>query len=198
MSRTPVNLRDAVIGDIPDLVALWAPVMRRADAEALAEDLAIALADCAADPGQRIVVAELDGRFAGAAHLRATTISPINLEPVVHVVAPHAVPDLRRHGVGTALLEAAAAFAEEHGVTHVAAGAVAGSREGNRFLARLGLAQFATVRVAPLHVLRSRLASRRRATVSARPSASARPVGRPVAQVVEARRSQRHRSRQAT
>lgn len=190
-----MNIRDAVVGDIPDLVALWAPVMRRADPEALAEDLATALADCAADPGQRMIVAELDGRFAGAAHLRATTISAINLEPVVHVVAPHAVPELRRHGVGTALLETAAAFAEQHGLTYVAAGAVAGSREGNRFLSRLGLAPFATVRVAPLHVLRFRLAVRR---PGPRPAVSARSVGRPVAQVVEARRSQRRRARQAS
>ena len=51
---------------------------------------------------ERIVVAEVDGQVVGAVHLRATTLTPINLEPVVQAISPHVLPDFRRHGVGSA------------------------------------------------------------------------------------------------
>ena len=66
-----------------------------------------------------MVVAEVDGQVVGAVHLKATTYSPINLEPVVQVVSPHVLPEFRRHGIGSALLQAAVDFAEEVGIGHV-------------------------------------------------------------------------------
>ena len=50
---------------------------------------------------------------------RPTTFSPINLEPVVQVVSPHVLPEFRRHGIGSALMQAAVEFAEELGIAHV-------------------------------------------------------------------------------
>ena len=64
-------------------------------------------------------------------------------------------PSQRRRGVGRALLAAAVHLADELGVEHVLATAAAGSREGNRYLARLGFAPLVMHRVAPTSVLRA-------------------------------------------
>jgi GNAT superfamily N-acetyltransferase len=116
-------------------------------------------------------------------HLRAATLSPLNLEPVVQTISPHVFPEYRRHGVGRALMEASVAFAEELGIAHVATAVVAGSRDANRYMARLTLGPYALLRVAPVNTVRARLASRR--------PALARPAARPLTRVLEARRSQR-------
>ncbi len=184
MSRTSVVVRDAVLADVPALVELWEPVLRRGDDAQQQRDVAKVLADVAVDPARRVIVAECDGQVAGAAHLLVTTVSSLNLEPIVQVLSPHVHPDHRRRGVGTALLEAATVFAEERGVPLMASAAFAGSRDANRFLARLGLAPQALLRAAPVHVVRHHLAMRR--------VASTRPVGsRPLTQVLAARRSLR-------
>jgi D-aminopeptidase len=54
-------------------------------------------------------------------------------------------------------MEAAVSFAEERGVGHVVTGAQSGSRDGNRFLARLAMGQHAVLRVAPTHAVRAKL-----------------------------------------
>jgi GNAT superfamily N-acetyltransferase len=63
----------------------------------------------------------------------------------------------RRKGVGRALVAAAVAFAERHGVEHVMVGVEPTSREGNRFLARLGFVPVHVRRVASVQVLRRQL-----------------------------------------
>jgi GNAT superfamily N-acetyltransferase len=63
----------------------------------------------------------------------------------------------RRQGVGRSLIAAAVAFAEQHGVEHVMVGASPTSREGNRFLARLGFMPVLVRRVATVQVLRRHL-----------------------------------------
>ncbi|MGN0063164.1 MAG: GNAT family N-acetyltransferase, partial [Nocardioides sp.] len=67
----------------------------------------------------------------------------------------------RRHGAGTALMEAAVAFAEEVGVLHVGTPVIAASRESNRFLARLSFSPAAVLRVSPTTTVRSRLTALR-------------------------------------
>ena len=61
----------------------------------------------------------------------------------MQAISPHVFPEFRRHGVGRALMEAAVAFAEELGIAHVATAVVAGSRDANRFMARLALGPYA-------------------------------------------------------
>ena len=56
------------------------------------------------------------------------------------------IEEFRRHGVGRALMEATVSWAEETDASHVVAAASATSRDANRFMARLGLAQMAVVR----------------------------------------------------
>lgn len=183
MTRSQVTLRSATPEDAALLAELWVDVIRRAGPEEQAEDVAAVIAAVAVSSDQRIVVAEYDGQVAGAVHLQATTMSALNLEPVVRALSPHVLPRFRRHGIGTALMDAAVAWAEELGVGHVATAAVAGSRDANRFMARIALGPYAVLRVATTHAVRSRLTAHRRPATAG--------GGRQLTQVLAARRSMR-------
>lgn len=139
MSRSLVHLREAQPGDAARLAALWADVLRRGDADDQHADMTRIIGLAGADPDQSIVVAEYDGAVAGAVHLRLKTVTPLNLDLSVQVMSPTVLPDYRRHGVGRALMEAAVSWAEERGAGFVATAAPTGSRDANRFLARLAL-----------------------------------------------------------
>ena len=161
MSRSLVFVREAVAADAVLLADLWADLLRRGDDHDHLADMARVISAATEDPDQRLVVAEYDGRLAGAVHLRLTTITPLNLDPSVQVMSPNVFPEFRRHGVGRALMDAAVAWAEECGAGHVATAAPSGSRDGNRFMARLALAPVATLRLAPTTVVRAKLMAQR-------------------------------------
>lgn len=161
MSRSLVFVREAVAADAPRLVELWADLLRRGDDHDHLADMTQVVETASSDPDQRLVVAEYDGRLAGAVHLRLTTISPFNLDASVQVMSPNVFPEFRRHGVGRALMDAAVGWAEERGAGHVATAAPTGSRDGNRFLARLALAPVATLRLAPTTAVRAKLMAQR-------------------------------------
>ena len=161
MSRSLVFVREAVAADAVLLADLWADVLRRGDEPDRLADMAHVVATAADDPDQRLVVAEYGGRLAGAVHLRLTTITPLNLEPSVQVMSPNVFPEFRRLGVGRALMDAAVSWAEERGAGHLATAAPSGSRNGNRFMARLALAPVATLRLAPTTVVRAKLTAQR-------------------------------------
>ena len=180
--RSLVTVRDAVPEDAELLAELWSSVLRRADHAERAEDLRQVISGLSTD--ERIVVGEYDGCLAGAVHLSVTTLTPINLEPVVQTISPHVFPHFRRHGVGRALMEAAVAFAEERGIAHVSSAAASGSRDANRFMARLALGPHATFRVAPTQAIKARLTAQR-------PVAPTSHSTRHLTQVLAARRSLR-------
>jgi GNAT superfamily N-acetyltransferase len=71
----------------------------------------------------------------------------------------------RRRGAGKALVGAAAAYADERGLDQVVVSVNPGSREANRFFARLGFAPVVVRRVASVAMIRRRLG-----TASARPA----------------------------
>jgi GNAT superfamily N-acetyltransferase len=185
VTRSPVTLREAKVDDALFLVELWHESLRRADRQDLVADLEIVIKSAAASPEQRLVVAECDGAPVGAVFLRATTMSPINLEPVVQTLSPHVLPSARRKGVGRALMEEAVTFADELGVGHVMTAASSTSRDGNRFLARVGFGAHATLRVAATPMLRGKLTARM--TAGQRAVANRGHLG----QVLAARRSVR-------
>lgn len=177
MTRLSVTVRDAELDDASLLASLWSDVLRKVDRAEQAADLELVIKAAAASPEQRFVVAERDGRLAGAVFMRLTTLSPLNLEPCVQSVQPRVFDEFRRQGVGRALMDATATFAEEYGVLHMNTVVPATSRDTQRFAARLGLAAAATYRVAPVGLVRSRLTP---------------PTGSgAVPRVVAARRSQR-------
>ncbi|HET9842399.1 MAG TPA: GNAT family N-acetyltransferase [Nocardioides sp.] len=178
MSRSLVSLRDATLADAEGLAELWQPFLRRGADDQL-HDLATTIEQLDDRPGERLVVAEYDGVFAGAVFLRAATYSPVNPEPVLQVHNAAVVPAFRRRGIGKALVESAVTWAEELGIGHVGTAASSGSREANRFMARLALGPQAVLRIAPTPAVRARLTARH-------------PGARQVTQVLAVRRSLRH------
>lgn len=184
MSRSLVNLRAAEVSDAPFLVELWATSMRRVDVQDQVADMEQVVKAAAGSAEQRVVIADYDGRPAGAVLLRITTVTPLNLEPVVQVLSPTVAAPYRRHGVGRTLMECAAAFAEEAGIAQMSTAVTAGSRDGNRFMARLSLSPLATYRVAPTAAVRARLAAQR-------PAIAATDGGQKLTRVLAARRSMR-------
>lgn len=181
--RTQLMVRPAKDCDVDVLATLWADVLRRADHVQQVDDVRQVVDRAAAASDERIVVVEVDGAVAGAVHLRFTTVSPINLEPVVQAISPHVFPEYRRHGVGTALMEAAVCFAEDVGAGHVCTAVSPAARDSQRFMARLALGPAATLRAAPTSVVRARLQARRPAV--------GRSTPRHVPRVLAARRSMR-------
>ena len=182
--RSPVLLRGAHDSDAPALVDLWSDVLRRGDRPQQVAEVGHVIDRASAMPEERVVVAEVEGRVVGAVHLRTTTFSPINLEPVVQVISPHVLPAYRRHGIGSALIRAAVDFAEEIGIAHVGVAVSAGARDSNRFMARLSLGPVATLRVAPTATVKNRLLASQRPML-------ARGGARQLTHVLAARRSAR-------
>jgi GNAT superfamily N-acetyltransferase len=182
MSRSLVTMREARPADVGALAELWQPYLRRGSEDPL-EDLASVIEHLDHQPGHRLVVAEYDGEFAGAVYLKTAPYSPVNPDPVLQVHNPAVVAQHRRHGVGKALMECAVTWAEELGIGHVATATSSGSREANRFMARIALAPQAVLRVAPTPVVRARLVPRHPGT--------RHPGTRPMSQVLAVRRSLR-------
>ncbi|KRB75915.1 hypothetical protein ASE01_12740 [Nocardioides sp. Root190] len=156
-----MTTRVATRDDAPALAEIWNEAVRRADRSEQVADLELVVKGAAASPEQRVVVVEYDGQLAGAVYLRITTLSPLNLEPCVQSIHPRVLDKYTGHGIGHALMEAATSFAEENGILHVVTAVPHGSREANRFMARLGLAPVVLYRVAPTAVLRNRVSPQR-------------------------------------
>ena len=191
MSRSAVSVRNVRVEDAPELRSLWAEFSRRPNrGDEGVEEVAQAIRQALAADDTRIVVAEVAGEFAGAVHLSIRPIGPMTAERAVHASHLRVVPELRRRGVGRVLVESALAWAEENGLGHVAATSVMNSRNGNRFLARLGLAPAAVMRVATTAQLRAKLPVER--TASVRPTIVRTGAGnKHIGQVLAARRSAR-------
>ena len=159
MSRSALEIRDARPEDVSDLLRLWAPE-RRATEEAAprpVDDATRALVQIAADPDERMLVGLAEGQVVAAVHLRRAPLSPLQTETAVHTSYLQVHPEHRRRGYARALLDAAVAWAEEKDVTHITAITNSSSRDTNRFLARLGRATGATLRIASTSTVRRKL-----------------------------------------
>ncbi|WP_322921824.1 GNAT family N-acetyltransferase [Nocardioides renjunii] len=186
MSRTPVTVRKAEPYDVATLRELWSDILRKGARDDQLADVARIVETASERADQCVAVAEVDGEVAGAVYLEATTFTPLNLEPAVLAVSPHVFPQFRRKGVGSALMEVACRFAEQHGIQHVQTAAASEARDANRFMARLSFAPQATLRAAATSSVRSRLPQARQAT----PAASSRQR---IDRVLAARRTRRER-----
>lgn len=161
MLRTPVHIRDAAPDDADALVDVWGGVAVRAgerdSTPASRQEAVASIGRSAADPDQRLLVALVDDRVAGAAHLSRAPLSPVHSESAVHVLHLQVIEEFRRHGVGRGLMEATVSWAEQTDTPHVIAATTAASRDANRFMARLGLGQVAVLRGASVTALRAKL-----------------------------------------
>lgn len=162
MSRSPVHVRDAVPGDARALIEVWGELRRPGSdrggsSRGVETAAASSIARIGANPGERLVVGVIDDQVVGAAHLVRAPMSPIHPEAAIHLSHLHVLGSRRRQGVGKALLEAAVTWGEENDTSHLLAAASVSSRDANRFMARLGLAQIATVRGATIPALRAKL-----------------------------------------
>jgi ribosomal protein S18 acetylase RimI-like enzyme len=112
------------------------------------------------DPERHLVVAVADDD--APLGMALFTVGPANAlldTPAVHVSHAVVADRHKRRGAGKALVAAAASFAEERGLDQVVVSVHPGSREANRFFARLGFAPLAVRRAAPTAVIRRRLQS---------------------------------------
>lgn len=182
MSRTQVVLRPAQVADAPFLVGLWREDCRRVDHQEQVADIEVLIKTAEESAEQRLVIAEYAGEPAGAVLLRLDTVTPMNPEPCLQVFSPHVTQSMRRKGVGRSLIEAAVTFAEELNCGQVATAVDTGSRDANRFMARLGLGPRATLRMAPTATVQSKV----NMTTPGRA-----PAGRQLGQILAARRSMR-------
>ncbi|HET7682334.1 MAG TPA: GNAT family N-acetyltransferase [Marmoricola sp.] len=158
MSRSALSIRDARPEDLEAVLELWGRAGsggQSATPRPMAE-ARTALAEVAADPDERLIVGLHEGTVVAAMHLRRGPISPIHLESAVHTSYLLVDPEYRKHGFAHALLESAVSWAEEKDIEHVTA-ITSGNRDTNRFFARLGLGDIATVRACSTSVLRHKL-----------------------------------------
>ncbi|MCZ4498246.1 MAG: GCN5-related N-acetyltransferase [Marmoricola sp.] len=181
MLRSSLEIRDAVPEDAEALLGLWADAGSRASEQGPTprpiEEAVAALAQIAADPDERIAVGFHDGTLVAALHMRRGPLSPLHTEMGVNTSYLLVKPEYRKHGFARVLLEVAVSWAEDKDAAHVTAITASNSRDTNRFLARLGLATVATVRVANTGVLRRKLTPE-----ALRPHDARRNLGRILAQ----------------
>lgn len=169
MARTALCVRPATIEDLPELLAfgeelrdqLLMPVdgtRSRGVSPAARAGLEQRYRDALADPLRHLMVVTGADEALGMALF---TVAPANALldlPAVHVSHAVVADRHKRRGAGKALVAAAVAFAEERNLEQVVVSVHPGSRDANRFFARLGFAPLAVRRVAPVSLVRWRLA----------------------------------------
>lgn len=199
MTRANVRVRPATADDVPAIAAMMQTVDLSSGAfsgkplgDPSAEHIEARLREIMRQSDRVVLIAAEDnGTVSGMLAGRHDDIGAIDLTPVLHITHLMVAPTHRRKGLGRALLAAAVHVADESGTEHVLATAAAGSREGNRYLARIGFAPLVVHRIAPTNVLRrtlgmtdvaSRMALLRRArlTRAQRAGFAPRPASRGV------------------
>jgi ribosomal protein S18 acetylase RimI-like enzyme len=171
MSWTSVRVRPATADDLPLLLEFGEELREqlgpaldgkrvRSSAKAGRAALETRYREALADADRHLVLAVADDD--AALGMALFTVAPANAlldTPAVHVSHAVVAAKHKRRGAGKALVAAAATFAEERGIEQVVVSVNPGSRDANRFFARLGFAPVAVRRVAPTAVVRRRLHS---------------------------------------
>ena len=163
MSRPVVSTRPAVVDDLETLQALWDELRQvggraeRAMNPSTPVDIRGPLQPLLGDPKCRVVLATVDGLPVGMAVLKIAFPDPLSDASVVNVVHLVVSRASRHRGIGHALLAAAADFAAEQHIDHVAVSVYPSLRDASRFYARLGFAPVAVRRIAPVAALRRQL-----------------------------------------
>jgi GNAT superfamily N-acetyltransferase len=165
VSRVNVRVRPAIEDDIPALATFVRSLdtstgqtsgkpLSELGEDHLGQRFGAVIAD---DERVLLVAAEESGSIVGFLSARRDEIGAFDLTPVLHIAHLLVAPGHRRRGIGRTLIAAAVNLAEDHGVEHMLATVPAGSREGNRYLARIGFAPLVVHRVAATSALRRSL-----------------------------------------
>jgi len=197
VSRVCVRVRPAEMADVPGLVELTRSVDLSAGtfsgkplADPAADHLAVRYREILEEGQRRLLVAvDESSEIVGLLVAKTDEIGAIDVTYVLHVTHLLVNPKHRRRGIGRALLAAAVHLADELGLDRVLGTAASGSREANRYLARLGFAPLVVHRIASTSTLRralgmveapERLAVLRRARLARtqRSAVAARVIGR--------------------
>jgi ribosomal protein S18 acetylase RimI-like enzyme len=171
MARSALHVRPATVADVPALLA-FGEELRDAllpsgpDAVGRPRTPAAARAaleqryrEALADPDRHLVVVVNEAQDPlGMALLTVASANALLDLPAVHMSHAVVADRHKRRGAGKALVAAAAAYAEERSLEQIVVSVHPGSRDANRFFARLGFAPLAVRRVAPVGVVRRHLA----------------------------------------
>ena len=175
MRRSDPLTRPAGESDLPAMVAL-AEELREAllpsvegsarpgsvsARTALEQRLREALDD---DDRHLVLVVGADGEALGMALFTVSAANALLDAPALHMSHAVVADRHKRRGAGKALVAAAAAHAEQRGLDQLVVSVRPGSRDANRFFARLGFAPLAVRRTAPVSSVRRRLAQAERGT----------------------------------
>lgn len=168
MSWSPVRVRPVTAADLASVLALGGELRERlVAAEAVGRGRAAAghavearYVDAIADPDRHLVfaVAGDPEQVLGMAMFTVTPSSVLLDTQAVQVTHTVVADKHRKRGAGRALVAAAAAFAEERGIEQLVVSVNPNARDAARFFARLGFAPLAVRRVAPVSVVKRRLA----------------------------------------
>lgn len=160
MSRVNVRVRPATNDDIPALIDLVHSVDTSSGLfsgkplqDQTTEHLTERFGEILHSDRVLLIAADESGAVVGMLAARNDAVGAIDLTPVLHVTHLMVDPGHRRRGIGRALLAAAVRLADDEGIEHLLATAAAGSREGNRYLARIGFAPLVVHRIAPTSAL---------------------------------------------
>jgi GNAT superfamily N-acetyltransferase len=192
MARTALHVRPATDRDLPALLSFGAELreqllpaaergMRLRGSSATARGLLEPrYLEALADPERHlVVVVDEDDEPLGMALFCVAPANALLDLPAVHMSHSMVADRHKRRGAGKALVAAAAAFAEERGLEQLVVSVSPGSRDANRFFARLGFAPLAVRRVAVVSVVRRRLASPEARTLDSLGQRRHRRGGRP-------------------
>ena len=171
MARGALRVRPADVSDLPALLAfgveLRDQLLPSTDAGLRVRGMpAVARAtleqryrEALEDPDRYLVVVVGDDEEPlGMALFTVASANALLDLPAAHMSHAVVADRHKRRGAGKALVAAAAAFADLHGLEQIVVSVHPGSRDANRFFARLGFAPLAVRRVAPVAMVRRRLA----------------------------------------
>ena len=165
MPRGHIRVRPAELADVPELVRLVeatdeplsAPGARQIQAETVAHLPDRFAAILASDDKCVLVAVDELGNIVGMVLVSEGGVGAVTAVPAVHISNLLVARKYRRRGIGRALLAATVHLADQRGVEHIVASVVAGSRDANRYLARLGFAPLVVRRLATTTTLRRSL-----------------------------------------
>ncbi|WP_345713697.1 GNAT family N-acetyltransferase, partial [Kineococcus glutinatus] len=158
MARPPVEVRLATTADVDALVELYAQARYdQAQLRLPAEQVRSRLEQALREGTVRVLLALVGTRPAGYALLSQRPLLPLTPASTPCLEHLHVVSELRRRGVGRALMRRALAMAQEDGAEELSCTVLPHDREYTRYMARLGFAPVVVRRAVPLAVLRRRL-----------------------------------------